>query len=66
MYTHTHTHTHKAMDIGSRLVVAKGEGERRGGVDWEVGVGRCKLLHLEWRGNEIPLHRPGKTVSSHL
>ena len=28
-----------------RLVVAKGEGRR--GIDWEFGVGGCKLLCLE-------------------
>ena len=28
------------------------------GMDWEFGVSRCKLLHLEWIGNEIPLYRP--------
>ena len=25
------------------------------GMDWEFGVGRCKLLHLEWISNEILL-----------
>ena len=37
-----------------RLVVAKEErGEKR--KDWEFGVSRCKLLHLEWISNEIPV-----------
>ena len=35
------------MDIENRLVVAKGEGVG-GGLEWEVGVSRCKLLHVEW------------------
>ena len=25
------------------------------GMDWEFGVGRCQLLHLEWISNEILL-----------
>ena len=25
------------------------------GMDWEFGVSRCKLLHLEWISNEILL-----------
>ena len=23
------------------------------GMDWEYGVGRCKLLHLEWINNKV-------------
>ena len=36
-------------------MVAKGE---RGGngMDWEFGVSRCKLLHLEWISNEVLLY----------
>ena len=44
------------VDIENRLVVAKGE-EGGGGVDGELGVGRCKLLHLEWMSNEVLLYR---------
>ena len=40
------------MDIEDRLVVAKEEGV---GLAWGFGVSRCKLLHLEWRSNEILL-----------
>ena len=25
----------------------------RGGMDWESGFNRCKLLHVEWISNEI-------------
>jgi len=31
----------------NRPVVPKGEGDR-GGVDWEFGISRCKLLHVGW------------------
>ena len=41
-------------DIKNSLVGAKGEG-RGGGMDWEFGVSRCKLLHLEWMSNEVLL-----------
>ena len=32
------------------------EGGGESGRDWEFGVNRCKVLHLEWIGSEI-LHR---------
>ena len=52
------------MDMENRLVVAKGEGEGRGGSgrDWEVGVNRCKLLPLEWISNEILLYSTGSYI----
>ena len=33
-------------------------------MDWEFGVGRCKLLHLEWIGNGILLRCPGNYIQS--
>ena len=50
----------KLMDLENRLLVA--EGRRREWMDWESGSNRCKLLHLEWMGNEIAQG----TISSHL
>ena len=49
------------MDRENRLGVAKGGGGGRGGsgMDWEVGVNRCKLLPLEWISNEILLYSTG-------
>ena len=29
-------------------------GEEGGGMDWEFGVVRCKVFHLEWISNEVP------------
>ena len=46
-----------------RLVVAKGEGVRRG-MDWEFGVGRCKLLHLEWINNKVLLYSTENCIRS--
>ena len=51
------------MDIENRLVVAKEEGGG-GGMDWEFGVTRCKLLHLEWISNEVLLFSIGNYVHS--
>ena len=34
----------------NRLLVVKGEGDGRG-MEWEVGVSRCKLLYIEWIKN---------------
>ena len=44
-----------------RLVVAKGEG---GGskMDWEFGVGKCKLLHFKWIDNKILLYSTGNSI----
>ena len=40
-----------------------GRGEVGGsGMDGKFGVGRCKLLHLEWIGNEVLLHSTGNYV----
>ena len=38
-----------------------GEGRR---MDWEFGVNRCRLLHLELIGNEILLYSTGNCVWS--
>ena len=35
------------------------------GMDWEFGVSRCELLHLEWISNEVLMHSTG-LMSSHL
>ena len=35
----------KLMDMENRVVVARGGGGS--GMDWEFGVSRCKLFHLE-------------------
>ena len=29
------------------------------GMDWEFGIGRCKLLHLEWINNKVLIHSTG-------
>ena len=31
----------------NRLVAAKGDGVG-GGIEWEFGISRCKLLYIEW------------------
>ena len=44
-------------------MVAKGE---RGGsgMDREFGVSRCRLLHLEWKGNAVLLFSTGNYIQS--
>ena len=49
----------KIMDLENRLVVAKGVGS---GMDWVLGVNRCRLLPLEWISNEILLCSNGNYV----
>ena len=43
------------MDIENRLVVANGE-RIQGGMEWEVGVSRYKLLYREWINNKVLLY----------
>ena len=31
-------------------------GEREGGIGWEFGVRRCKLLYTEWMNNKVLLY----------
>ena len=42
-------------------MVAKGEGDG-GGMEWELGVSRCKLLHREWINNKILLCNTGNSI----
>ena len=57
------------MDMENRFVVAmdmenRFERVEGSGMDWESGVGRCKLLHLEWISNEILLYSTGNYIQS--
>ena len=36
-------------------------GRRR--MDWESGVGGCKLLHLEWTNNMVLIHSIGYSIA---
>ena len=45
----------KITDIESRLVVDKGEGVM-GGLEWEVGVSRYRLLYVEWISSRVLLY----------
>ena len=44
-------------------MIAKGE-EGGSGMDREFGVGRCKLLHLEWISNEVLMYSTGNYIQS--
>ena len=44
-------------------MVAKGE-EGGSGMDWDLGISKCKLLHLEWMGNELLLYSTRNSVQS--
>ena len=42
-----------------------GKGEQVGnGMDWELGVSRCKLLHLQWIENKVLLFGTGNYIQS--
>ena len=50
-------------DMENRLVVAKGE-VGGSGKNWVFGVGKCKLLHLEWISNGVLLYSRGNYKQS--
>ena len=39
-------------------------GREGSGIDWEFGVNRCKLLHLEWIDNKVLLYSTGNYIQS--
>ena len=39
-------------------------GGGRSGMDWESGFSRCKLFHLEWISNVVPLYPTWKYIQS--
>ena len=47
----------------NRLVVAKGE-SGGGGMGWEFGISRCKLLYREWIDNKVLLYSTGNYTQS--
>lgn len=52
------THRHGEQTCGS-------QGERgESGMDWEFGVSRCKLLHLEWMNNKVQLYSTDNYIQS--
>ena len=54
------THRH-----GEQTCSCQGVGKKGGsGMDWEFGVNRCKLLHLEWIDNEVLRYSTGSNVQS--
>ena len=42
-------------------MIAKEEGDG-GGMDWECGISRCKLLYIEWIKNKILLYSTGSYI----
>ena len=48
-------------DTDNRLVVAKGE-RGYGGMNWEFGISRCKLLYIEWTNNKVLLYSTGNYI----
>ena len=42
-------------------MVAKGEGVG-GGMEWEAGVSRCKLLYMKWINNKVLLYSTGNYI----
>ena len=54
-------HKKETHGFGEHTYGCQGGGGGRG-MDWEFGVDRCKLLHLEWTGNEVLLYSTGNDM----
>ena len=40
-------------------MIACGHGK---GIDWELRLSRCKLLHIGWINNKVPLYHTGNHI----
>ena len=49
------THGHREQTCGC-------QGGREGGLDWEFGISRCKLLYIEWINNKVLLSSTGNYI----
>ena len=38
----------------------------RGGLDWEFGTSRCKLLFIEWINNKVLFYNTGDYIQYHI
>ena len=50
------THRHRELTCG-----CQGAGGGRG-MDWEFGVGRCGVLHLEWINSKVLMYNTGNYI----
>ena len=56
-------HRRETHVLGEQIYGCQG-GREGSGMDWESGVNRCKLLHLDWISNEILLYSTGNYIQS--
>ena len=52
------THRHREQTFGCQWEAGEG------GRDWEFGLSRCQLLHLEWGSSEVLLYSTGNYIQS--
>ena len=51
----------RLIDTESKLAAAKGEGSR-GGLDWEFGISRCKLLYIKGINHKVLRYSIGNYI----
>ena len=54
-------HRRKTQGLGEQTCGCQG-GAGGSGMDWESGVNKYELLHLEWISNEILLYSTGNSI----
>ena len=54
-------HRKQTHGLGEQTCGCQGGGGRSG-MDWESGVNRCKLLHMEWVNNEVLHYSTGNYI----
>ena len=50
------THRHREQTCGCQV------GWGGGGMDWELGISRCKLLYIGWINNKVLLYSTGNYI----
>ena len=50
-----------SQELRTDLQLPRGK-EGGGGMDWEFGISRCKLLHVEWINNKVLLYSTANDI----
>ena len=46
-------------NLENEIMVTRGEGRWGGGINWEFGIDRCKLLYIGWINKKVLLYSTG-------
>ena len=55
---------HRIFSLNENLSDHNSVGGGGSGMDRQFGVGKCKILYLEWRSNDVLLYSTGNYIQS--